>query len=129
MNADDIEKIAVMAAAKAAREYTQRAVDEAAEKAAELAAQKAAEQVSKSTRMTRRDDIKDIVSSAVHETLLQIGVNSKDPIEMQHDFQHLRQWRKSGEELRRKGMLVLLGLFLTGLVSLILVGIKDWFGR
>lgn len=98
---EEIEKIATAAATRAAR----AAILESAPTKADLA---------------------DIVQKTVKQTLLQLGVDAQDPIEMQRDFQHLRQWRRAGEDLRNKGMLVLIGIFITGLVSLILVGIREW---
>jgi hypothetical protein len=76
-----------------------------------------------------REELARIVSETVKQTLVQLGVDAQDPIQMQRDFQHLRQWRRAGEDLRSKGMLALLGIFLTGLVSLVGIGVKEWFTR
>ena len=45
------------------------------------------------------DELRALVAGTVRETLVQLGVDPSDPLEMQRDFQHLRQWRESGEEL------------------------------
>lgn len=74
-------------------------------------------------------DIKVLVAEAVKQTLIQIGIDHSNPIEMQQDFQHLRAWRKSGQELKTKGMLALLGIFLTGFGGLLLLGLKEWFRK
>lgn len=74
-------------------------------------------------------DIKVLVAEAVKQTLIQIGIDHSNPIEMQKDFQHLRAWRKSGQELKTKGMLALLGIFLTGFGGLLLLGLKEWFKK
>lgn len=50
-----------------------------------------------------------MVPEAVRQTLLQMGIDTSDPLAMQRDFQHLRQWRESGEDMRRKGALVVMG--------------------
>lgn len=76
-----------------------------------------------------RDELARLVEETVKQTLIQIGVDAQDPLQMQRDFQHLRQWRKAGEDLRGKGLAVLLTVFLTGLASLAVVGIKDWFTK
>lgn len=70
-----------------------------------------------------------IVAQAVQQTLIQLGVDTSDPLAMQRDFQHLRQWREAGEDLKRKGTIALLGIFFSGLASLILLGIKEWFHK
>ena len=75
------------------------------------------------------DDLKKLISEAVRETLVQMGANPSNPIEMQRDFQHLRQWRTAGEDLRAKGMLALLSIFITGAVALFLVDLRDYFGK
>ena len=76
-----------------------------------------------------QDELRALVAGTVRETLVQLGVDPSDPLEMQRDFQHLRQWRESGEELKRKGTLTLLGIFLSGTVALMLVGLRDYFQR
>lgn len=117
---EQVEDIAVVAASRAARDAAHAAVEEAAKKAAEQAAQKAS--------MTK-EEASTLVAEAVRQTLLQLGVDSTNPLEMQRDFQHLRQWRRAGEDLRGKGMFVLMSIFISGLVGLIVVGIKEWFGK
>lgn len=75
------------------------------------------------------DDLRKHISEAVREILVQMGADPSNPIEMQRDFQHLRQWRTAGEDLRAKGMFTLLSIFITGAVALFLVGLRDYFGK
>ena len=116
LTAAEIEQLAISAATCAAKAE----VEEAAEKAATAAAEKVS---------LNHEEITKLVAEAVRQTLLQLGVDFTNPLEMQRDFQHLRQWRQAGEDLRGKGMFVLLSIFLSGLVGLIVVGIKEWFGE
>jgi hypothetical protein len=109
---EQIEDIAVAAATRAAK----LSVDDAAKRAAEAVAMSRAE-------------LNSVVAEAVKQTLIQLGVDTSDPLAMQRDFQHLRQWRESGEDLKRKGTIALLGIFLSGLASLILLGLKEWFHK
>lgn len=109
----EIEELAVAAATRAAKAE----VEEAAERAAEAAARKVT---------LTPDEVSHMVAEAVRQTLLQMGIDTSDPIAMQRDFQHLRQWRESGEDLKRKGTMALLGIFLSGLGTLILLGLKEW---
>lgn len=106
---EGIEHIAVNAARRAATECVEDAANQAARRAA-----------------LTGDEIHHITREVVHQTLLEIGVQFSDPIEMQRDFQHLRQWRRAGEDLRSKGILTLLGIFIAGLVGLIVVGFRTW---
>lgn len=99
---------------------TPKEIEEAAERAAEAAARKVT---------LTPDEVSHMVAEAVRQTLLQMGIDTSDPIAMQRDFQHLRQWRESGEDLKRKGTVALLGIFFSGLVSLLLLGLKEWFQK
>ncbi|WP_174834364.1 hypothetical protein, partial [Staphylococcus aureus] len=103
---EQVEQIAVSAATRAASQ----AVENAATRAAEKVAMSHAE-------------LNSVVAEAVKQTLIQLGVDTSDPLAMQRDFQHLRQWRESGEDLKRKGTLALLGIFFSGLVTLLLLGL------
>ena len=71
------------------------------------------------------DEMRVIVKSAVHETLTQLGVDTSSPLEMQRDFQHLRDWRMAQEVIRRKGYMTLVGVLLTGVLGLVWIGFKD----
>lgn len=109
---EQVEDIAVAAATRAAK----LSVEDAARRAAETVA-------------LSHSELNDVVAEAVKQTLMQLGVDTSDPFAMQRDFQHLRQWRESGEDLKRKGTVALLGIFFSGLVSLILLGLKEWFHK
>jgi len=76
-----------------------------------------------------RDELRELIAETVRETLTQMGADPAHPLEMQRDFQHLRQWRRAGEDLHHKGMIALLGIFITGSVALLLVGLRDYFGK
>ena len=72
-----------------------------------------------------KDEMRQIVKEAVSETLTQLGVDTSSPMEMQRDFQHLRDWRMAQEVIRRKGYMTLLGILVTGLAGLLWLGFKD----
>ncbi len=110
----EIEDMAVAAAIRAAKAE----VEEAAEKAAEAAARK--------VTMTP-EEISHMVAEAVRQTLLQMGIDTSDPLTMQRDFQHLRAWREAGEEIEKKGTLAMVGIFLSGLGTLLFLGLKEFF--
>jgi len=84
------------------------------------------------TRMSDRvgdlskDELKEIVKEAVGETLVQMGVDTSSPLEMQRDFQHLRDWRMAQEVVRRKGYAVMIGVLVTGGISLLWLGAKNF---
>jgi hypothetical protein len=109
-------------------EHIMRIASEAAihaeNQAVDDAANRAAAKVS-----LQRAEVNAVVAEAVKQTLIQIGVDTSDPSAMQRDFQHLRQWRESGDSLRDKGMLAILGIFLSGLAALLVMGVREWMHR
>jgi hypothetical protein len=67
-----------------------------------------------------------IVSEAVHQTLVQMGVDVSSPLDMQRDFQHLRDWRMAQEAIKRKGYLAMASILVTGFVALLWIGFKHF---
>lgn len=106
-----------------------RAATRAASAAVESAARLAAERAVESSKLSR-DDIEALtrqtVKDTVTQTLVQLGMDQQNPLEMQRDFQHLRQWRRAGEDMRSKGLMAILTIFITGVISLLVVGLRDW---
>jgi len=70
-------------------------------------------------------DVEEIVRRTVEETLTSLGVEHDSPLEMQKDFQHLREWRRSTESVKSKGLLAAFGFLFAGLLGALVIGIKD----
>lgn len=100
---------------------TTEQVREIAVEAARVAAKEVTAEVEK--------DLQAIVAEAVKQTLVQLGIESSSPIEMQKDFQHLRQWRTAGEKIQEKSLTALVGIFVAGALGMFGVGLKDWLSR
>lgn len=63
------------------------------------------------------DIAKEAAREAVREVLIGLGVNTSDSgdmIKMQADFAHLRAWRESTEAVKRRGMLAIVTVLVTG---------------
>lgn len=71
-----------------------------------------------------RDDVDHIVEKAVKETLTLMGVDTTDPIEMQKDFQALREWRNTTAQIRSKGLMTLVGIVTAGFLGVLWVGVQ-----
>lgn len=71
-----------------------------------------------------RDELERIVAESVRQTLIQLGISTLDPLEMQKDMQHLREWRKSMESIKSKAMLTTLAVFLSGVLAALWLGFK-----
>ena len=67
----------------------------------------------------KEEDLKKLISSTVEETLLKMGVDSSNPLEMQKDLQHLRSWRQSTDAVKRQSMLAAIGIVTAGMLALI----------
>lgn len=69
-------------------------------------------------------EIERIVAESVRQTLIQLGISTLDPLEMQKDMQHLREWRKSMENVKSKAVITTLTVLLSGLLAAIWLGFK-----
>lgn len=68
-------------------------------------------------------EIKKIVAETVVETLIRLGVDASNPIEVQKDFQHLRAWRNSINTVQRQGLMTAVGVITVGALGLIWLAI------
>jgi hypothetical protein len=75
-----------------------------------------------------RSIIHDATKQAVGETFLRLGVEVDDPLEMQKDFQHLREWRVTTQGMRTKAFLAAAGIIVTGLAASAWMGFQHSIG-
>jgi hypothetical protein len=75
-----------------------------------------------------RTIIQDSVKQAVEETFVRLGVSVTDPIEMQKDFQHLREWRMTTASMKAKLLVAATGLVVSALAASAWMGIKASMG-
>ena len=69
-------------------------------------------------------DLEIVVELTVKKTLLELGLDTANPIELQRDFAHLRTWRQSVEEVKRKGFIAAVAIVLSGLLGLLWTAFK-----
>jgi len=74
-------------------------------------------------RSMTESEIKKIVAETVVETLIRLGVDASNPIEVQKDFQHLRAWRNSINTVQRQGLMTAVGVITVGALGLIWLAI------
>lgn len=72
-----------------------------------------------------RKIVHETVQQTVSETLVRLGVEVTDPIEMQKDFQHLRDWRETTNTVKSKALLAMVGLLVSGLAASVWMGLKE----
>jgi hypothetical protein len=69
-------------------------------------------------------EIRKVVAETVAETLLKLGIDASDPIELQRDMQHLRQWRESIATVKKQGIITAVGIIIAGVLGLIWISVK-----
>lgn len=69
-------------------------------------------------------EVKRIVAETVEQTLLTLGVDTDDPIELQKDLAHLRAWRQAKETVVRQGLITAIGVIVAGGLGLLWLGMK-----
>ncbi len=70
--------------------------------------------------------VRETVRQTVNETFIRLGVEVDDPIEMQKDFLHLRDWRVTTDSVKSKTIMTMLGLIVTGGIAAFVIGFKAW---
>lgn len=71
-----------------------------------------------------RGELKGLMEEAVNNAITKMGIDTTDPIEMQRDFQHLRDWRIAVNSAKTKGFLTILGILTAGVAAAVWVGFK-----
>lgn len=74
-------------------------------------------------------ETRQMMADTVRQTLTQLGISHDNPLEVQKDMQHLRAWRLSMEGVQNKTMLTMVGIALSGLVALVLLGFKEFIAK
>lgn len=80
-------------------------VEDAANKAAKAAVEQAAEE-------------------AVRRTLLTLGMSTAEPLELQKDMQHLREWRMAMGAAKRHGLFAIITILVSGLAGAVWLMVK-----
>lgn len=69
-------------------------------------------------------EIEGMMTSAVDRAFVRLGIDASDPLEMQRDFQHLRDWRMASSSAKRYGIMAILGVLITGTLGALWLGIR-----
>lgn len=71
----------------------------------------------------QRDQLRDEeIEAVVRKTLISLGIDLDDPIEHQADAQFVRKLRQAHERIGVKAIATLVGVLITGSISLVIVG-------
>ena len=69
-------------------------------------------------------EIRKIVAETVDQTLTRLGVDTENPIELQRDLQHLRDWRLAAAAVKKQGLVTAVGIIVAGILGLMWLGLK-----
>jgi hypothetical protein len=73
------------------------------------------------------DEIKTLVTRTVKETLTTIGLDVTNPIELQKDFQAIREFRETFNSAKKRAILTFIGLVVVAATSALWIGLKSQF--
>lgn len=59
----------------------------------------------------------EIIPKVLHKTFIQLGIDAKNPLDMQKDFSHLRDSRKNSEDIKKKVTNELVRFSVTGIFA------------
>lgn len=76
-----------------------------------------------------REEVEVVIQKTVKETLYSIGIDAADPIEMQRDFQTLRDWRRASTSVRAKGTMTIIAIITAGIMGALWIGVKNVLGK
>lgn len=69
-------------------------------------------------------EIRKIVAEAVAETLTRLGIEASEPLEVQKDMQHLREWRESIATVKRQSLITAIGILVAGALGIVWMAVK-----
>lgn len=80
--------------------------------------------IDQDTRAIMEDISKDAATKAVEEVLTRLGIDHADPIAVQKDLAHLREWREAMEAMKNKTLLTIVGVAVAGIIAILWLGIQ-----
>jgi single-stranded DNA-binding protein len=75
-------------------------------------------------RRLHRDEIDAVVLRTIVAILSSFGIEEEDRRETRADFEHLRRWRKSVEQIQSYTFKAVITVIVTGFVGVIWLGVK-----
>lgn len=75
------------------------------------------------------NEVDTVALKTISIILTSFGIEDEDRKELRADFQHLRKWRKSVEQVERVGWGAVITVIVTGTLGALWVGIKTALGK
>lgn len=80
-------------------------------------------------RATRVENYDVDVMKTISTLLTSFGIEEEDRKEIRLDFQHLRKWRRSVEQVERMGWGAVITVIVTGVLGALWLGFKAMIGK
>lgn len=71
----------------------------------------------------------EVVLKTIATILTSFGIEEEDRVELRADFQHLRRWRKSVEQMQGYTFKAVITIVVTGFLGAIWIGLKAMLGK
>lgn len=75
------------------------------------------------------EELTEHTQKIIHSTLTALGLDISEPIELQHDFRALRDWRHSIESIKSKALITSIGIIVVGIAAALWLGFRSMLGR
>lgn len=75
------------------------------------------------------NDADEVVLKTIATILTSFGIDEQDRVELRADFQHLRRWRRSTEQITSYGWRAVVTILVTGVCGMIWLGFKVLLGK
>lgn len=73
---------------------------------------------------TIKSAVKEASADGIKETLISLGFDVKNPLELQKDLAHLREQRLARDQITKIARRTLYGAAISGLITLVVLGFK-----
>lgn len=70
------------------------------------------------------EELEEAVQRGVTRALIQLGLDTSEPIDMQRDMQFLRDLRRSTESVKGKALVTVVGILIAGGMAALWLGFK-----
>lgn len=78
------------------------------------------------SELTEEDLIR-VVKDAVRSELTMVGLNVEEPLKQQAELRHLSAWYDTTRTMEKHGLIAFVTLFVGGVVTTIVLGVRSWF--
>jgi len=75
------------------------------------------------------EELTEHTQKVIRSTLTALGLDISKPIELQRDFQALRDWRVYIESVKSKALVTAIGIIVAGIAAALWLGFKSMCGR